>query len=301
MRFIALAALATALLAATISPAEAFEIEYRYSQVSLNSEPKWNSFYSAAERKMWGPSFPGIQASIPTHGVRYIDNTGILLAALGGAAAGVSARDEAMRNAKDRGAKQGDSVTYSWTNPDYVPGAVSYIGYEWGSAPKASLDFAGGSGFQEYAESIGYSNIEFGAAFPTWRIWGPVAVTPIWEVLYRTVKFDKVVTPKTPPSDYNPVLNSQQAVAIQAPINAVFTVALPFNVLLRPQVGYDVVSGLEAAFAGGSHQFTYGLNAEWTPGALVRVSAGVNRIGGNLDTKAAFSTMAYSLAGSLYF
>jgi hypothetical protein len=297
LRLAALAALPIALAAL---PAQAFELEYRYSLVNVDSQPNWNQFYSAAERTQWGPSFPGVQATIGTHGIRFIDNSGILLAALGGAAAEETARNEAMRDARDRGAKQGDTVKYSWTNPDYVPGAVSYVGYQWGSAPKANLDFGSGK-YEEYAENVGYSNFEFGVALPTWRIWGPVALTPTWDVLWRSLKFDKIVTPKTPPSSYNAALNSKEVSAIQAPLNAVFTVALPFNVLVRPHVGYDVVSLLDATFAGGSHQFTYGLGAEWTPGALVRVSAGIDRIGGNLEQKTSFSTMAYSLAGSLYF
>lgn len=280
--------LALAAVTGLAAPAEAVEFEYRYRIVNMDSQTRISDK-------------PPLRFTTPMNTFTLYDDSGILLAAMTGATNEENARREAIDDARRRGARTGETIWYSYANPDYVPGAKSYIRYASGAAATANVDFGTTSGgAQDYTVGAELTSLEFGAALPTLHLWGPVTLAPLWEVYWRSIKLNG---PATPVAGGAPVSTPSRGVsAIQSPINAIIDVELPLGFSVRPHVGYDLVSLLDATLGGsGKHAFLYGLNASWTPGAFVRLSTGIDWSNGNFDTKAPYSALTYSVAGSVYF
>lgn len=82
------------------------------------------------------------------------DKTGIMLAALGNAGAAYNARRDAEQAAWRRGARAGDSYSYSYRVTPPTPGLWTSLSYSWGSTDKLTLQRVDAKGEPVGAEVV---------------------------------------------------------------------------------------------------------------------------------------------------
>ncbi|MNR86261.1 hypothetical protein D3C72_171100 [compost metagenome] len=240
---------AAATVAAAALPANAIEFQYTQGITNVHAGLYGNSSF------VHGPAFSFMQ---PMQSLTFVDNSGILLAALGNAGAAETARRQAEERAIDRGVKVGERYSYSWNEVPLREGAVSYLRYTWGSGSGASIA-TDGTTFTGGTLPSSVTGFDFGAPLGIWDT-GFVPLGFSLAAQWYTYQ----VSGLTPTAGSGAVWGkSTERTAIRMPV----TMSTAFNVLpslyIRPAVSYDLLSGLGALLGSQGHGFLYELSAEY--------------------------------------
>lgn len=258
-----LAAAAALLPLLVATPAQALGLQYGMELYSISADADNNQFFSPAEQIKWGPAIPAFGAVMPLHSFTLWDESGILLAAIGTAAAADTSRRQAEESARNRGKKAGDTYSYSYAQRDVVSGNM-YFRYAFGQANAANVSFDGGATTNTYDTTIDVKLVEFGLykghellGFPTMMKFEGLGRFINFSDTY--VRSDGAAT--TLPSYPAGRSKDTSGVALPLSYGPVFSPFPGFTVL--PMLGFDLFSPISALIQGNNLGYTYGVEADY--------------------------------------
>lgn len=292
MRFLHL--LATAAIAvAMATPAQAWELGYEYRVIDsgIEREPR-NSFEkSTPEATYYGfdPLRGAIGFSMPMHGFLLRDESGALL---GGMQTGVNmaeSRRAAVDSARRRGARAGDTVTYSYKEASAVGGLRTDLRVGWGEGKGIRLDAPtvtnGETTFSDATAKMFL--VDLRVPLPLYR--GDMAdLDVVMDVLFRSYEITGVKVG----ARGNTYQLKERQIAIPFGLQAA-VYPIP-NLRVRGFAGYDPVFGLISVLASSVSapippSYALSLDADWRVWGGLSLTAGAELGGGHIDFKRALT------------
>lgn len=276
--------LATAALLA--APAEALELQYSQGVTNVRAGLYGDS------RFVHGPAFSFMQ---PVQSVTFVDNSGILLSAMGNAGAAETARRQAEESAISQGVKVGQSYSYSWNEVPLREGAVSYLRYVWGSGSGASVA-TDGTTFTGGTMPSNVTGFEFGAPLGILES----DLMPIGFSLAATW-YTYEVAGLTPTAGSGAVWGkSTTRSAIRMPVSVSTAFQVMPSLFIRPSLSYDVLSGLGVLLGSQGHGFLYEVSAEYSLINILPIHATYSAVNGSTDESTLDSSM-FTVGAGLRF
>ncbi|MFP5504448.1 MAG: hypothetical protein ACLGIN_18340 [Candidatus Sericytochromatia bacterium] len=303
MRTALILALALTLVAA---PAQAWELGYEYRVVdsSLEQQPRNDFEKNTPDGTYFGfdPTRGAIAFSMPMHGLKLVDETGALLGGAQTAANISEARRAALESARRRGARAGDTVTYSYQEAGAAGGLRTSFHVAWGEGKGVRLDAPTvTSGETEYKDAVAKAFlVDMRVPLPAYR-GDLVDVDLVMDVLFRSYELTGI----------NPTLKNAKGYRLEER-----TIAMPFgaqvavypldNLRLRGFAGYDVVFGLISVLASSvaapiPPSYTLSLDADYRLFGGLSLTAGAELGGSHINFTRAISQRLFRVGASYAF
>lgn len=282
-----LVASASTLCLLAAAPADAFELQYAQGFLNFNTGRVLDKGF------IHSPAFTSAQT---VHSLTVVDNSGILLSAMGNAAAADIARRHAEEAAIERGLRIGETFSYSWNEVPVREGAISYLRFVWGGGGSGTYS-TDGTTVTGSALPTNVFGFEFGA--PLTVIETPVI--PLGLSLAATYYNYGISGLTASAGSGGSWKSSIDRTAVRLPLSLSTAFQVLPALFVHPSVSYDLVSGFGALLGAQGHTVIYQVAAEYSLINILPIQASYRVTSGSTLSESTVDDSMFTLGAAFRF
>lgn len=282
-----LAASAAMLCLVAAAPANALELQYSQGVLNFNAGRVLDKSF------LHSPAFTSAQT---VHSLTLVDDSGILLSAMGNAGAAYTAQRHAEEAAVRRGLKIGQTYEYSWNEVPVREGAISYLRFVWGGGNSGtySVDGTSNAGTDLPTSVFGF---EFGAPVASFE----TPLMPLGLSLAATYHNFGISDVTATAGSTGVWGKSLYRTAIRMPLSLSTAFQVLPALFVYPSASYDVVSGFGTLLGAQSHSFIYQVSAEYAAINILPIQASYRVTTGSTLSESDVNDSLFTLGAALRF